>query len=289
MNAGMEEWHCCSGCMCKEITGHGGPVQHRLEQRCCTCQSLVQGSGLCLCPACWDACLWYQLAILAPFHTAWMAGWMRAIRGANVTRWVLLGQEAHCTTSILWPWSFPLTILRTENPIQAQYWSINSKYCMTPALKCIMAQNWNVCNQCVIEYTQKLAYIYQYIPIHTQYTPQYFLQYRPLDSDQHVLRFNACLYVPNTCQYKRQYIPIQSRGAKTRVINRNSIHAITYQIDPITCQYLPRYIPDTYQIHTNMRLVHGTGFFRYVLACIAVCTGMYCASIWRVLWIDTSQ
>ena len=33
-----------------------------------------------------------------------------------VTSWLSLGLEAHCSTSILGSWSFPLTILQTENP-----------------------------------------------------------------------------------------------------------------------------------------------------------------------------
>ena len=84
--------------------------------KCCTSSSPVQGSGLCQCPACWDVCLWYQLVILAPFSTECKAGWIRAILGVNVTMWLSLELEAHCSTSILGPWSFPLTILQNENP-----------------------------------------------------------------------------------------------------------------------------------------------------------------------------
>ena len=41
--------------------------------------------------------------ILAPFHTACKAGWIRALLGVNVTTWSSLGWKL--------PWSFPLTIL----------------------------------------------------------------------------------------------------------------------------------------------------------------------------------
>ena len=63
------------------------------------------------------------------------------------------------------PWSFPLTILWAGN----HYWSICSKCCIKHGLKCSVAQNWNVCNQLVIQSTQIiLSHTYQYIPIHTQ-------------------------------------------------------------------------------------------------------------------------
>ena len=80
----------------------------------------------------------------------------------NKDAWVSLGLEAQgdCSTLMLGPWSFPLTILRTGNPIQAQFWSINSTYCIKRGLKFSMAPNWNVCNRFVIQYT----HTYQYIP-----------------------------------------------------------------------------------------------------------------------------
>ena len=72
-------------------------------------------------------------------------------------------------------------------------------------------------------------------------------------------------------------MPILSRGAKTRVLNRNSIHAITYQIYAFTCQYIPRYIPDTY--HYKIGSAHGFSPRAKVLSCIVVCIGMYLTSI----------
>ena len=66
---------------------------------------------------------------------------------------------------------------------------------------------------------------------------------------------------------------------QTSVLNRNSIHAITYQMPIHTNTY-----HDTCQIHTNTRSVQHTGFRPaykywhvswYVLVCIVQVFGMY--------------
>ena len=44
---------------------------------------------------------------------------------------------------------------------------------------------------------------------------------------QHVLRSNTCQYMCNTCQYIPQYMPIRMHRAKTCVLHRTLIHAIT--------------------------------------------------------------
>ena len=78
-------------------------------------------------------------------------------------------------------------------------------------------------------------------------------------------------------------MPIVVWGAKTSVLNRNSIHAITYQKHANTYQYIPQYMPDTWQLEYLISSAHGFSPSIQVLACILVCIGMYCASIWHVL------
>ena len=62
---------------------------------------------------------------------------MHAIVGANVTRLVSRGLKAHCSKSILGPWSFSLTILWTENQMQAENLCIMMyrNYCIKDDLK----------------------------------------------------------------------------------------------------------------------------------------------------------
>ena len=131
------------------------------------------------------------------------------------------------------------------------------------------------------------AYTGPYKPIQTLaywYIQQYLKQYRPLGWDQHILCFNTCQYLPNTYQYIPQNVPTCVRRAKTSVLHRNSIHAITYQ-------YIPLHT-NTYQIHSKTRSVQHTGFhpaYMYWHVSWYVCIGMYCASIWHELCNDISQ
>ena len=130
MNAGMGEWHSRSGYtdMCKGMMGHrssvialwwrhSGPGKTELW-----CPSTAQiGTKMMHLPKprsrVWIVPVSYLLGRLplipagdTPFHTACTARWMHVIRGANMTRWVLLGLEEHCIMSILGPWVFPLTV-----------------------------------------------------------------------------------------------------------------------------------------------------------------------------------
>ena len=129
-------WFVWTNDMCKSKT--------KIE-KCCTCLSPVQGSGLCQCPTCWDFCLLYQLVILAPFSTACKAGWIHAILevnvilGVNVTTWLSLGLEELCSASILGPCLSLWPSCRLKIQKQSNYCCFNSKYCIECGLKCSMA------------------------------------------------------------------------------------------------------------------------------------------------------
>ena len=139
-----------------------------------------------------------------------------------------------------------LSILWAENPIQAHYWSINSKCCMKRGLKCSMAPNRNVCYQFVIQYTQILSHTCQYIPTDTQYITQHFSLYRPLGSGQHVL----CLIHVNT-------YPIHTNTYQNKCLyfhaGRKPVCGTEIRYIPLHTKYMPLHANtyhDTYQIHS---------------------------------------
>ena len=143
-----------------------------------------------------------------------------------------------------------------------------------------MAPNWNVYNQFVIQYKHIYAQTNQYQSIHTNIYCntqnniglQVGITRIVFEYMQNTYLVHTITY-QNTCQYLYCW-------AKTSVLNRNSIHAITYQIHANTYH-------DTYQYQIGS--AHGFSPHLQVLACIVVCIGMYCARIWHVLCNDTSK
>ena len=174
-------WWRHSGTFARAKQSSFGPVKPRSEQR--WFKMLYPGdlpkpssrvlSALCQpeCPAFWEACLWYQLVILASFHTGalhalqngclLLGGQMWQGRKAWDWKHTLLCQFLDYSL-FLWP-SCGHTI-----KIQAHYWGNNSIFCIKLDLKYSMAPNGNVCIQFVIVWiaiqnTQILTHTNQYI------------------------------------------------------------------------------------------------------------------------------
>ena len=90
MNAGMGGCYCCSGCLFKGMTANVQPPGTPASDR--------------------SRWYWYHYSQHA-WQNECTLSWLLRV---NVTSWVSLGLESHCSSSIVGQWSFPLTILWTE-------------------------------------------------------------------------------------------------------------------------------------------------------------------------------
>ena len=100
------------------------------------------------------------------------------------------------------------------------------------------------------------------------------LQHWPQGPVQHILRFNTCEYMHNTCQiHTKIHANTYPQG---ETLYQNLIHAITFQIHADACQYIPQYILNTYQYWIGAA-------YRFSPQGQRIHIGMYFGMYWYVL------